>query len=544
MRPLTLGPVLAGLFAALLPAPAPASAAPAQCAVLPAAHRSAADTWNTGCLRITLNMASAPAVGASSTLDITVESTADRQAAIAVELPGNLAWAAQPAGLTVATRASAAPEDRGRVVAARADRAVRAGQPLRFRGTVTALAAGTGQIRASATALPDVSSDDIFLTISDGSASFGMSSVDTGTAEVPSPGLSALAFKPAGPAQSPPAPPSATTCATGTWGYVDHNGTARASGNATAAVYDRDASGGDDLLATGLTDGAGAFRLCFDNADEEGGGQDIYVRISTDNAHWAVQRTSNTTVFSFDTQVYANVATGSTTSTGSRQPSDPALMRGVEAFDQVAAGWNWTPGSCWDARDTTCHKGLLKWAPDSTDGTYYSLQQDAVHLAADDPKAPNLVLHEWGHYMMDDVYEDDFPRAPKCSPHYIPRTSSTGCAWTEGFATWFAVAVLDDPYFRWPNGASLNVEDPTWGTANWDNGDRVEGRVLGSLLDLVDSTNEGTDQCSEPETGPVWTTFLGHVSNTFSQYWQHRGHDGFDVGAVPLACLYQNTIDY
>ncbi|NUT97613.1 MAG: hypothetical protein HOY78_36880 [Saccharothrix sp.] len=323
---------------------------------------------------------------------------------------------------------------------------------------------------------------------------------------------------------------------------MDHDGVARVSPNAKVWAYDDDANGADDLLATGLTDGDGRFRLCYENIDDEGGGQDVYVRVATENTLWIIRNGRTRKSYSFYTDVVANG--GAAVEFGTVRPSDPALMRGVEAFDTVNAAWNWTPGNCWDARDTTCRQGKINWAPDSTDGTYYSLQENAVHLAAEDPDSNILVLHEFGHYMMDDVYEDDFPPAPNCSPHYITKISSAGCAWTEGFATWFGVAVLGDPTFRWPGGRTLDVEGPTWGTANWDNGDTVEGRVLGSMIDLYDTANEAGDTCSEDPAGPLWTTFLGHVSDTFAQFWAHRRADGYDVGSNALSCLYHNTIDY
>ncbi|MBW5481850.1 hypothetical protein [Streptomyces bambusae] len=310
------------------------------------------------------------------------------------------------------------------------------------------------------------------------------------------------------------------------------------------AVYDDDARGSDDLLASGTTGADGGFRLCFDNADEEGGGQDVYVQFATENQNWVIRNGKSRQPYRFATATRANVPTGSSVEFGAFQPADAALMRGVEAFDTVNTGWNWKPGTCWDARDTTCRRGLVNWAPDSTDGTYYSTQGNAVHLAAEDPDAPVLVLHEFGHAMMDDVYEDAFPSSPNCSPHYITKTSSAGCAWTEGFATWFGVAALGDPTFRWPGGRTQDLEGPTWGTANWDDGDKVEGRVLGSMIDLYDASNEPGDDCTEDSAGPLWNTFLDHVSGTFTQFWSQRAADGYDVGAGPLSCLYHNTIDY
>ena len=177
--------------------------------------------------------------------------------------------------------------------------------------------------------------------------------------------------------------------------------------------------------------------------------------------------------------------------------------------------------ACWD-RDAACRQAVINWTPTSTDGTYYSLANNDVHLAADDPNAPHTVVHEPAHSTMDDAFDDDYPPAPNCSPHYIQATSP-GCAWTEGFAEWVPAEVYNDPYYRWPSGAELNLETPTWGTAGWGTGDDVEGRVAGALIDITDAANEATGTAgTRADPGP-----LGHVpiyvSDTFAQFCVARG---------------------
>jgi hypothetical protein len=425
-------------------------------------------------------------------------------------------------------------------------RPVLTGTPAVLTGRVVAVAPGNAQIRANvATVAPEIASDSVFLTIGRESTTAGFAPVTDDTAvpligATPTRAYPQHPVKPAGPSTS-----TGTTCAAGSFGYADTDGLNRIGANVGVQVWDADATGGDDLLAGGVTDATGAFQMCFANTDEEGGGQDIYVIFSTDNSQWMIQHTTTHAAYRFRTATAANTATGSTVNLGARTPGNPALMRAVQAFDQVGAGWNWTPGTCWDARDAVCRKAHVNWATDSTQGTWYDLNQDAVFLLADDPRAAELVLHEFGHLIMDDIYEDAFPSSPKCSPHYIPKTSSRGCAWTEGFATLYEVMVLGQPIFRWADGRTLDVEQPTWGTSGWDNGDRVEGRVLGSLIDLFDANNEGThDRCTEDPRGPIWTTFLNHKSGTFSQYWADRAADGYDTSNTALGCLYQNTISY
>ncbi|WP_433335422.1 hypothetical protein [Spirillospora sp. CA-294931] len=544
-RRIGLPAALCGLLLALAPPPAGAAAPEPPCTPFGGAT---ADEW-AGCLNVDLRLSSAPAVGARAELAVEVRTTARRSdVRLAVELPAGLVWVKAPAGLRTGTAASPKPVHAGRVHRAEGEKSVGRDRPLRLTGTVKAVGAGSAEISAVATSPADAStaSDRVFLTAGTERSALGFAAKAANRA-VPAPGGATrahphLAHKPVGPA---PKRSLATSCATGSWGYVDHTGASRVSANALVTVYDSDASGSPDRLAGGVTGADGKFRLCFGNTDEEGGGQDVFVAFATENDRWIVRNGRTKRSYRFDTSVRANVADGATTDFGPSRPADAALMRGVEAFDTVNTGWNWTPGTdCWDARDTTCRRGLINWAPDSTDGTYYSLRTNDVHLAAEDPDAPILVLHEFGHALMDDVYEDDFPPAPSCSPHYIPSRSSEGCAWTEGFATWYGVAVLDDPTFRWPEGRSLDLEGPTWGTSGWQDGDTVEGRVTGAMIDLYDDANEPGDACTENPAGPLWNTFLDHVSDTFGEFWSHRADDGHDVGPSALACLHHNTIDY
>ena len=93
---------------------------------------------------------------------------------------------------------------------------------------------------------------------------------------------------------------------------------------------------------------------------------------------------------------------------------------------------------------------------------------------------------------MDALYADNFPSSPNCNPHSIPDPYSAGCGWTEGFATYIADWVYNDPNYRWPSGAVLNEETPTWGSGGWSNGDWPEGRVTGALWDIRDSADEAS----------------------------------------------------
>jgi hypothetical protein len=145
---------------------------------------------------------------------------------------------------------------------------------------------------------------------------------------------------------------------------------------------------------------------------------------------------------------------------------------------------------------------------------------------------------------MDDVYNDAMPPSPNCNPHNLDATSSAGCAWVEGWAEWFPCTVYNDPFYRWPSGAALNLEAQSWGNG-WGEGDTTEARVAGALIDITDSANEASWDRFNEGSANIWYTFMHHVDNTYVQYWSSRTADGYNVtDAGALAGSYQNTIDY
>ena len=528
------------------------------CTLKASASKTSQDEWSS-CLAVGVKVDRLPVVGQTATLSVTV--TADAKldpSEIRIELPDELAWEHAPAGLAVTQATAREPERAGALAVASTTRQLDPGQSTVFTGTVRAVRAGATQIRARATSgrgdRVHAGQDDLFLTIAGpgGQSRIGYAAPtgDAGTAAVPTTDRVARPawLRP----QRVPVPSSVDApCdshATGNFSYTDQNGNWHNSMNLTVQVFDQDSLSGDDLLASGVTDVNGNFNLCFDGAAEgwpEGGTADVYVKFLSENALWKVQRGGDP--LSFRTATTTDFVSGTTLSLGSRTADDPTLQRGLHAFDEANDAWLWIPksvNSCWDQDDSSCRQLKINWAPDSTDGTYYSHGGNDVHLAADDPNGAITVVHEIGHAVMDDVYNDAMPPSPNCNPHNIDATSSAGCAWVEGWAEWFPCTVYNDPYYRWPSGASLNLELQVWGNG-WGEGDTTEGRVAGALIDITDSFNEVTwDRYSEGSAN-IWYTFMHHVNNTFAQYWSSRTANGFNVAdSGALAGAYQNTIDY
>ena len=187
-------------------------------------------------------------------------------------------------------------------------------------------------------------------------------------------------------------------------------------------------------------------------------------------------------------------------------------------------------------------------------GTYYSNSTDWIYIAeAADTKALDVVQHEYSHAVMDEVYNHNPPPGPG-GIHYIKNTSDLITAWVEGWAEFLPFAIQSsannppDPWI-WEYGGwgQENMETETWGTADWDNFDDVEGRVAGALWDFFDTANDGYDghiydQFNTSFTN-IWTTFRFHPVNTFADYWSYfKTYFGDTV--PPARAVFQNTITY
>jgi len=195
--------------------------------------------------------------------------------------------------------------------------------------------------------------------------------------------------------------------------------------------------------------------------------------------------------------------------------------------------------------------GTAEWTWGNEDGTYYDYSH--INLATVDAFSPHVSTHEYGHNVMHNVYGSSpgtyFPTNDCTSPHYIERAGGTNCSWTEGWADFYALAVLNDPVWKWGCFApctppSRDMENRTGG-GTWDSGEFVEGNVAGSLWDWIDYNQDGSD-LTDPSLTPfsqIWDIFWNHDDNRFLNFWNDWTGAGYN-GTNTRASLQQNTISY
>lgn len=569
---LLIGVAPAGAVVASKPA-APVAPAPVDghvaCDLTSSAHQTHDEFAS--CVGVSAELDRAPSVGETALLTVGVTSQVSRPAAtVTIELPPTLEAVAVPAPLVA--RAARSFDGIAAVTHLVSTFPLAADRTLPLAVLVRAVDTGPGQVRARA--VVDVApgevqagQDHVFLTVApagevsrfaiDVPAVGGVAPVDlrahpmspnpTSDQTVPIEG--ARTTSATAPQSSPSAP--GQSCVTGSWNYIDVDGNTRPSANYSAQAWDQDAAGGDDVLAVQGTTSAGSYHLCFPTYDDEGGLQEVYVRFVSDNTRWRVEHPTTNQAYAFGTGVVA-VGDGATHNFGSLQPSDTGIHRHQRAYAALNQGWQWTPkngAGCWDVLDTSdCWKVVLNWAPDATVGSVYRTGEREIYMPADDPNSTFITLHELGHAVMHDVYDGYMPPNPDCQPHFNQVASSLGCAWTEGFATWFASMVVAEPVYRWEDGSSLDLENRTWNAYGWHSGETVEGRVAGALIDIADPAGEVIwDRYGEGHNVPghIWTTLLHNRSDTFAQFWQQRAGRGYDTSdAGAKASVYQNTIDF
>ncbi|MFI6073899.1 hypothetical protein ACIA5C_20225 [Actinoplanes sp. NPDC051343] len=502
--------------------PDPPRATATPCAVIPSGTSEFAS-----CVGVTAKLDRVPSVGATATLTVTIRaSRALPGTDVTITLPEQLAWERKPAESTVSPGA---------------------GKPVTLTGVVKAVAEGFGEISVRAAAGDgndtQTAGDSVFLTVAGaGKASRLGALTKSGNQPAVRVTPTKVFQRPAGQklrsvAGTPSPSLACDTNVTGNWGYFDQNNSWHNEMNVNVVI--NDAVNG--RVGGALTDSNGNFTICFDSSK----GTRISASFILANDSWQVQDLSGNQ-YRWTTEIHT-VTPGVTVNVGSRT-SDPAVYRGLHAFDEANDAWQFIPkptNTCWDQKDVACRQLKISWTPDSTLGNNYTPDTNIVHLLADAPNVAMVTAHEIGHAVMDDVYSDAFPSAPSCFPHPdIAVSSSAGCAWTEGFADWFGMAVYHDNFYHFRDGSVRNLDDQGWSDAA-ARGDTVEMRVTGAMLDIQDSANEPIWDRSSEGFGNLWFTFTHHVSPNFSAFWNSRIADGFNVSDTgALASVYQNTIDY
>ncbi|MEU3354546.1 mycolysin [Streptomyces sp. NPDC037389] len=535
------------------------------CTIRPAAKDSEAPL---SCLGVTASLDRLPAVGEQATLTVDVQAQADvKHAGLSVQLPPTIRMTGGESGLAEPTTDTFGQRTSRTLALTPGTRTVKL--------KVKAVAAGPAQIQADISDIdrPDprrAGHDSVELTVgtSKGSSGKGVSVTKADAAPVHSPGPGARKARPVAPkglapapvparasAASAPASPRATAgaasnaqvCVSGTF----RNRFQSAEGGSWNGKANRDepvsnvnvtlwgkptANSGTQKLASAMTgNGDGKFNLCYTPSASVTA--QAWVEFQTQAGRmWSVVDGSGRL---YATATYSLNNISGSISLGNVYAND-GQSRAWHALDTLNKLW-WNRGStttCWASRqqDGHCTPITVQWYPGSTDGTYWTTNDDKIHLADNDPDAEHTTVHEAGHALMGKLYNGWWPNVSNCSPHYVNRTSSTSCGWTEGFANAVAFHTFNDTAYYWGNGSSMNLANDR-STNGIDPGDACEARVATALVDLWSQVDGGWMK-SNTMMSRTW-------QSSFREYFvDDRPDYGLDSGPTARNILYDHTIQY
>jgi len=303
---------------------------------------------------------------------------------------------------------------------------------------------------------------------------------------------------------------------TGAFFFVDRNGATRPLVNATVDIRDDDTFG-DEQLTSVVTGWDGSYSAVV-NADDGWlqNGRDIYVRVRTTNSRFRVQDCGLfDSTFSWTTDVREDLNDGAVVNFGNLLPGsdmDAAVM-----FQDMNSAWNHMTTT--GAQDPGFVN--LCWPEGATNYDFSN-----INITDGDEVARDVVIHEYGHAIMHNAYDNNYWPANAVGPHTFCDSTpqNRNLAFTEGWATFVALSVNPDGVYdsaTW----SWDLENNSCNNAN---GKRDETMVAAGLIDMRDTASEGN--CAGGNCDPsgsnnvsmvdLWrdTVFAQNIDD-MDQYW-------------------------
>jgi hypothetical protein len=354
--------------------------------------------------------------------------------------------------------------------------------------------------------------DQLFFTIGQDRSRVGY--------KAPAGNVRAPAHLVAGTASARAGTPRATANFSICWNLINRTGGTTPFRDALVYLADHDDVTAPDILGQAFTNNSGCATFNGVNtADtDEGGLIDPFVEIQTQHTGRYRVESYNGGIYFCDNQFQANVSgslnfgtwnCGGTTGVGRAFPlfDDIYLLRRFINEHAVNLGFGSPVADC-----------TVRWEIGGTDGTYYTTADHKVHLADVNQRSRDITLHECSHRQMDVLY-GGFPATDCPSPHFLTGVSGKICAWTEGWTYVDTAGADGNPFYTFDDGSSLNLESANCNTANFDDGSKVEARVGGTLIDLMDPfTNSfGTVSGFSNETSPCGGNDT--VSGQYGNIW-------------------------
>jgi hypothetical protein len=351
----------------------------------------------------------------------------------------------------------------------------------------------------------------------------------------------------------------------GTLSYYDRYNNPIGAAFTTVELYDYDIGGdGDDFIARVYTepDGSFYFNHIYNVDDDEYPyqGRDLYVVWKTvyDDSVTSRHQVENLDgqIYQWQSEIKYNVTDPIIEFNKEIQSGDPELGA-LWIFRDIFRSWNYVynstvspnidPGSVrvkWEYL-VNCYL-LDEWICSSFFFTNYI--DSFIFIRYDQVFSDDVATHEIGHAFMYNTSQWWWP-IPTCWYHEPWQAKDVSCAWSEGWADFFPLAVNGDQCFDYGRGpcglygdAFYDLEIPSWDYLPW--GDDVQGHVSGAIYDLYDDDNEGYDSSTYGFDPIADIVFNQNNNSSLFEFWEQWKYYIWGDNHDPVRSIYQNTIDY
>lgn len=292
------------------------------------------------------------------------------------------------------------------------------------------------------------------------------------------------------------------------------------------------------VLEDGLTRADGTYDIPFTNPGRVG----VYVRVvsSSPDYRMSVKRSAAEPIlYGLASAALDDAGTGETLSPPPLAAGGEATSGAFNILDQGVSGAKYLVDNV--ARSPS-RELVWFWYPGSTAGTSYTPGNPAVIAVSGQAGDPDqfddsVLLHEYGHYVLDSYSKDDSPGGE----HRLNDSSlDLRLAWSEGWASFFSSVVRNDPVHIDTSGSGIrlkfDIEAPSFGSSTrFDSNELAVAAVLWDLYDPSDSD----DAVQEPFLS-IWSTLTDipgdpqATTASFEDFWLAWLLKSFDPFTVLL----------